>query len=119
MAKLGVRLEVTEKILNHVSGSTGGIVGVYMKYNFESEMRDDRTLGGQTRLYRGTMRYHAQTNISLAFSANMRGRLPSLLVANHMEHPDVSVKGNSDAKEGEATVIHILATTEGCHRLGL
>jgi integrase len=39
MAKLGVRLEVTEKILNHVSGSTGGIVGVYMKYNFESEMR--------------------------------------------------------------------------------
>jgi hypothetical protein len=40
MAKLGVRLEVTEKILNHVSGSTGGIVGVYMKYNFESEMRD-------------------------------------------------------------------------------
>jgi hypothetical protein len=22
-----------------VSGSTGGIVGVYMKYNFESEMR--------------------------------------------------------------------------------
>ncbi len=40
MAKLGVRLEVTEKLLNHVSGSTGGIVGVYMKYNFESEMRD-------------------------------------------------------------------------------
>ena len=40
MAKLGVRLEVTEKFLNHVSGSTGGIVGVYMKYNFESEMRD-------------------------------------------------------------------------------
>jgi integrase len=39
MAKLGVRLEVTEKLLNHVSGSTGGIVGVYMKYNFESEMR--------------------------------------------------------------------------------
>lgn len=39
MAKLGVRLEVTEKLLNHVSGSTGGIVGVYMKYNFETEMR--------------------------------------------------------------------------------
>ena len=40
MAKLGVRLEVTEKLLNHVSGSTGGIVGVYMKYNFETEMAD-------------------------------------------------------------------------------
>jgi integrase len=40
MAKLGVRLEVTEKLLNHVSGSTGGIVAVYMKYNFQSEMRE-------------------------------------------------------------------------------
>jgi integrase len=39
LAKLGVRLEVTEKLLNHVSGSTGGIVGVYMKYNFQTEMR--------------------------------------------------------------------------------
>ena len=39
MAKLGVRLEVTEKLLNHVSGSTGGIVGVYMKYNFAQEMK--------------------------------------------------------------------------------
>jgi integrase len=29
MARLGVRLEVTEKLLNHVSGSMGGIVGVY------------------------------------------------------------------------------------------
>jgi integrase len=38
MAKLGVRLEVTEKILNHISGSTGGIVSVYMKYNFIPEM---------------------------------------------------------------------------------
>ncbi len=30
MARLGVRLEVTEKLLNHVSGSLGGIVGVYI-----------------------------------------------------------------------------------------
>ena len=28
MARLGLRLEVTEKLLNHVSGSMGGIVGV-------------------------------------------------------------------------------------------
>ena len=40
MAKLGVRLEVTEKLLNHVSGSLGGIVGVYQKYDFQSEMRE-------------------------------------------------------------------------------
>jgi integrase len=40
MARLGVRLEVTEKLLNHVSGSMGGIVGVYQRHDFMSEMRE-------------------------------------------------------------------------------
>ncbi len=40
MARLGVRLEVTEKLLNHVSGSMGGIVGVYQRHDFMDEMRD-------------------------------------------------------------------------------
>jgi hypothetical protein len=40
MARLGVRLEVTEKLLNHVSGSTGGFVGVYQRHEFLDEMRE-------------------------------------------------------------------------------
>lgn len=40
MARLGVRLEVTEKLLNHVSGSMGGIVGVYQRHEFMEEMRE-------------------------------------------------------------------------------
>ena len=40
MAKLGVRLEVTEKLLNHISGSLGGIVAVYQKHNFQKEMTE-------------------------------------------------------------------------------
>ena len=40
MARLGVRLEVTEKLLNHVSGSMGGIVGVYQRHEFMDEMRE-------------------------------------------------------------------------------
>jgi integrase len=40
MARLGVRLEVTEKLLNHVSGSMGGIVGVYQRHDFMGEMRE-------------------------------------------------------------------------------
>lgn len=36
---LGVQLEVTEAVLNHVSGSRGGIVGVYQLYQFEAEKR--------------------------------------------------------------------------------
>jgi integrase len=39
LAALGVRMEVTEKLLNHVSGSFGGIVGVYQRHQFQDEMR--------------------------------------------------------------------------------
>jgi integrase len=37
LAALGVQLPVTEKVLNHVSGSFGGIVGVYQKHEFTAE----------------------------------------------------------------------------------
>jgi integrase len=39
LQKLGVRLEVTESILNHISGSRSGIVGVYQKYTWDDEKR--------------------------------------------------------------------------------
>jgi integrase len=39
LQRLGVRLEVTEQILNHVSGSRAGIVGVYQRHDFASEKR--------------------------------------------------------------------------------
>jgi integrase len=39
MASLGVELPVIERVLNHVSGSFGGIVGVYQKHEF-SKKRD-------------------------------------------------------------------------------
>jgi integrase len=37
MAALGVPLPVTEKVLNHVSGSFGGIVSVYQKHEYKAE----------------------------------------------------------------------------------
>jgi integrase len=40
LQKLGVRLEVTEAVLNHRSGSMAGIVGVYQRHNYASEKRD-------------------------------------------------------------------------------
>jgi integrase len=39
MAKLGTNLPVIERILNHVSGSFGGIVGVYQRHSFSDEKR--------------------------------------------------------------------------------
>jgi integrase len=39
MARLGVSLVVIEKILNHVSGSLAGIVGVYQRHEFAEEKR--------------------------------------------------------------------------------
>jgi integrase len=40
MQRLGVRLEVTEALLNHVSGTRRGIVGVYQRYQWLDEMRE-------------------------------------------------------------------------------
>jgi integrase len=37
MQRLGVRLEVTEAVLNHVSGTRSGIVGVYQRHGWEAE----------------------------------------------------------------------------------
>ena len=37
LQRLGVRLEVTEAVLNHVSGSRSGIVGVYQRHGWETE----------------------------------------------------------------------------------
>ena len=39
LQKLGVRLEVTEAVLNHVSGSRAGIVGVYQRHDWADEKR--------------------------------------------------------------------------------
>ena len=40
MQRLGVRLEVTEALLNHVSGSRRGVVGIYQRYQWLPEMRE-------------------------------------------------------------------------------
>lgn len=37
MQRLGIRLEVTEAVLNHVSGSRAGIVGVYQRHDWLDE----------------------------------------------------------------------------------
>jgi integrase len=39
MARLGIGLSVIEKVLNHVSGSFAGIVGVYQRHEFAEEKR--------------------------------------------------------------------------------
>jgi integrase len=39
LQSLGVRLEVTEAVLNHVSGSRAGIVGVYQRHHWSDEKR--------------------------------------------------------------------------------
>ena len=38
--RMGIKIEHTEAALNHVSGTRGGIVGVYQTYNYETELKD-------------------------------------------------------------------------------
>lgn len=46
LQRLGTRIEVTEQILNHVSGSRAGIVGVYQRHDFAEEKRAALDLWG-------------------------------------------------------------------------
>jgi integrase len=39
LQRLGVRLEVTEAVLNHVSGSRGGVAGIYQRHDWATEKR--------------------------------------------------------------------------------
>jgi len=39
LQRLGVRLDVTEAVLNHVSGSRAGIVGIYQRHQWTAEKR--------------------------------------------------------------------------------
>jgi integrase len=39
LQKLGIKLEVTEAVLNHVSGSRAGVVGVYQRHDWALEKR--------------------------------------------------------------------------------
>jgi integrase len=39
LQRLGTRLEVTEAVLNHVSGSRGGITGIYQRHDWRNEQR--------------------------------------------------------------------------------
>jgi len=40
MAKAKVSMPVVEKVLNHVSGSFGGVAGIYQQYDFAEEKRE-------------------------------------------------------------------------------
>jgi integrase len=39
LQRLGVRLEVTEAVLNHISGSRAGIAGIYQRHDWAAEKR--------------------------------------------------------------------------------
>ena len=37
--RLGIRFEVTEAVMNHVSGAKGGIAGIYQRHDWKEEKR--------------------------------------------------------------------------------
>ena len=39
LQRLGIRFEVTEAVLNHVSGAKGGVAGIYQRHNWAKEKR--------------------------------------------------------------------------------
>lgn len=61
LQRLGVRFEVTEAVLNHVSGAKGGVAGVYQRHDWADEKRSalDAWAAHVERLLEGT----DQTNV--------------------------------------------------------
>ena len=39
MARMGTQMPVVERVLNHVSGSFGGVAGIYQRHDFADEKR--------------------------------------------------------------------------------
>ena len=67
LQKLGTPLQVTEAILNHVSGSRAGIVGVYQRHDYAEEKRAAfRKLGKAGETDQGHLNGSANTLIILA-----------------------------------------------------
>ena len=43
LARLGVPIHVTERLLNHISGTVSGVAAVYNRYTYADEMREAST----------------------------------------------------------------------------
>jgi hypothetical protein len=61
LQKLGVKLEVTEAVLNHVSGSRAGIVGVYQRHEYAAEKR--AALDAWARRLEAIVRGESESNV--------------------------------------------------------
>jgi integrase len=66
LQRLGVRLEVTEQVLNHISGSRAGIVGIYQRHDFAAEKRAALEAWGQHIMAIVEVRGSANNVISLS-----------------------------------------------------
>jgi integrase len=63
LAKAGVALQVTERILNHKSGSVSGVAAVYNKHSYETEMR--AALESWARIILGLVAPRSDSNVVL------------------------------------------------------
>jgi integrase len=91
LASLGVPLPVTEKLLNHVSGSFAGIVGVYQRYDYLPEMQSAvekweahvQTLAAYGRQPRGIAMLPTWENRDAAFIEEASARDGLVLPSTH------------------------------------
>jgi len=94
---LGVRLEVTEAVLNHVGGSRGGIVGIYQRHEYAEEKRAaldawalalDQAVAGASAERLKALRAHA-----LQFVTRLRGTPEEQRTATEKWLKDLDVTG--------------------------
>jgi integrase len=76
LQRLGVRLEVTEAVLNHISGSRGGIAGVYQRHVGSRKTRCARRLGVPRSFSCRGPRYHFQHRNAVAHCLTLGAGAP-------------------------------------------
>ena len=72
LQKLGIRLEVTEAVLNHIAGSRAGIVGVYQRHTWADEKRAALNAWGANVAAIVTQSAHSSNIIGLRANAAQR-----------------------------------------------
>jgi integrase len=73
LQRLGVRFEVTEAVLNHISGAKGGIAGVYQRHDWKAEKRS--ALDAWAKHLAGLVRKYDKGGVKKARPAQAKIRL--------------------------------------------
>lgn len=104
LQRLGVRLEVTEAVLNHISGSRAGIVGIYQRHDYFEEKKAALRAWEQEvlRLANGGRKRRVRADVSRLADTATKPRSASRLTPEPSTAPPQDLARAPQRREGVA-----------------